>query len=464
MSAEFVLTAPFCSKNRSKSLLPIEPQAREFVIYTEVVHGKMHHLLKSQLELGWHPWLNFTLPKSRVKAAWKRLKEMKKRVAYKVKRKFNGKTIWVKRYRREAMLPAVLRNSVAFKALFSRKLPMEVPLTEAMIESLEHGAVVRGTRLLPPDPASFKVRCQVIFGVAKGSNFPPPRFCYVNEDFKEKVSAGGTKKSVLLPDSWSPSLHVDEIPRLKRRRVASSEKMSVEVLEKEDVLGVDVNRPGKHVVAVATPARALDVRTDFRQANKLGEKLKKVRDEISRVQKALASASSRKDRARESRLKVVLTLLHRRKSRLKSAQDSEVSRGMARVLMRFDADVLAVEDLRLDPMDKAKPVAIAITDMPKQEHVMENAVRHATAFRMLQREGSQGQPDAVFLQRVAAAGTSKYCARCGSELHSVAGNYDLVYCPSCNVQLDRHENAAQNIARRGELLWHAFLGSLGAIT
>lgn len=452
MTPANVLTAPFCSKNRTKSLLPLDLLGRNYVIYRELPHGKLHHLLLAHVALGWHPTLTFTLPTKFVKKSWKKIKDAKKHVAVKHVKKKDGKKIYVKTHEKRAVVPKVLRESVAFNALLERMLPLEAPLTDKMIDALEAGAAIQSSRLLPPRPSSYKVTCQLIFGMKKGETFPPPALRFVQEQAKTKKRK--RKKSSKV--TWRPDLVVPRVLKLKRRKKASSLspiKLTVELL------GADVNRPSKDVLRLATAARALNTPGELVQAVKLGAKIKGLRKRIARVQQAHDKlAATRRSVARLGRVKCELSHLHRRKGALKSALDEEVAKGAARVLITRGTGALAAESLHVDPRGKPKPIAIAVTDMPKREEVLENAVRLATTYHQTVVPRSN---DAVRLFRVPAFGTSTYCADCGTKLEPVKGNYDLQYCPTCHKQVNRHENAARNVAIRGQDAWDQFRVSLG---
>ena len=119
----------------------------------------------------------------------------------------------------------------------------------------------------------------------------------------------------------------------------------------------------------------------------------------------------------------------------------------------LNAEVMRIANGTGDTYDKAQELKDWI------EFYISDAVQLATACHA---EFGTDPLSELRLFRVPAHGTSTYCATCSTKLRAVPGTYDLQACPTCHVQLNRHANAAQNVAIRGQDPWLRFRASLGA--
>ncbi len=160
---------------------------------------------------------------------------------------------------------------------------------------------------------------------------------------------------------------------------------------------------------------------------------------------------AQKLRDRVARLQKEPTLLHQRKAHLKTQLDLEVSLAGARILIQQGADAVATEDLTLTTRDKPKVLAKYITDMPKQQEIVERMALwtgyYHTAVRWLKDPTApQFEVNPSFVD---PRGTSKTHANCGGAVRAVRGQSDIQICVKCGVAVPRHGNSAQLIAQRG---------------
>jgi hypothetical protein len=52
---------------------------------------------------------------------------------------------------------------------------------------------------------------------------------------------------------------------------------------------------------------------------------------------------------------------------------------------------------------------------------------------------------------VPARGTTAKCSTCGSKMVEIPNGHRMLYCPKCELKVDRDENAARNILAKGLL-------------
>lgn len=89
---------------------------------------------------------------------------------------------------------------------------------------------------------------------------------------------------------------------------------------------------------------------------------------------------------------------------------------------------------------------------------MENTLRLVIVYHEMM---EPGLVDTVKFFRRPAFGTNIFCTDCSTKLETLQDNYDLIYWTKCKKVVNRHKNAARNVAISGEDAWERFLVSSG---
>jgi len=452
LAPQVLLTAPFCGKDRRKQLQPLELPAAFAKQQFPPLYVQEPTTLREQLDLDKapadrrppkqivtetraraqglppvRPGLIFLLPKSQVKAAWEIV-----RTAQKVIPKTGAKC---------AVVPSELAENAVFTQYFTRALPMKARFTIDMVTFLQQGAHLSPPRVLPPRGPNHKLIVNLLFhGEAKAFQ-KAPKF-YDMTYYRKKGTTSGRTVTVTPPHP----------------------------LEKGRLLGLDINRIStKDIVKFATPSEKVESDAEGVQVHLLRDRMSKMRNDpkyktpgkkkpksqFGRVWKAIAEGEKHKS-PKLGRLRMERTLLYQRWSNLKKALDREVSLAGARVLITQGAEVLAVEELGLDPRGKAGRLGAIITDMPKRAAITAAMVAKANQHHMINNKWRPpvAMPDQVpvVLEPVSPFWTSQLCPDCGGKLVGTQ-DYDIVYCPQCRKYFNRHESAARVVAQRGQRKW-----------
>ncbi len=439
MTAQVLLTAPFCGKNRRKQMQPLELPSAFAEQPFPPLYVQEPTILREQLDLdkapkdrrspkqivrGIRPGLIFRLPASQTKEAWNVIKTAEKGAPQK-----GGK---------RAVVPPELAENEGFAQIFTKALPMKARFTKDMVYFLQRGARLSPPRVLPPRGPNHKMVVNLLFH-GEGSLFQKnPQFYDMTYHRQKGAQTGPT---------------VSQVPPRP--------------LEKGRLVGLDINRIStKDILKFATPTAAVKSDAECVQVHLLRTKLSRMRNnprykaagqkhptsQFGRVWKAIIKAENRHS-PKLGRLKAERTLLYERYGNLKQALDREVSLAGARVLITQGAEVLAVEELDLDPRGKAGRLGATITDMPKRSAITNAMVAGANRYHIVHNKwhSPTAQPDLVPVTRepVPAFGTSHLCPDCGSKLVGTK-DYDIMHCPKCEKDWNRHLSGAQIVAQRGQ--------------
>ena len=150
------------------------------------------------------------------------------------------------------------------------------------------------------------------------------------------------------------------------------------------------------------------------------------------------------------RLESQLFLLHRRKGQLKKALYYEAEQALARVMLREQTPLLAVEALQVTPRGTWRPLAKHIVDMLSRMQFIDQAAARVTYYHQV---GTGHPEDEVRIEVVAVDpyGTSQSCADHPKvKLKGIPGEWDWQYCPAKGQEqyIDRHGNSGRLIAKK----------------
>jgi hypothetical protein len=200
---------------------------------------------------------------------------------------------------------------------------------------------------------------------------------------------------------------------------------------KQAILGIDINRLGKHMVAFNIP---LSLPPDLLHLAKNYTHLSdKVLPELHR---GLLSKRKAGDAHGCCKLLGELNRLYTRRSRLLRELTRLLPHFLAAVMMKKQCKKLKVEQLTVDPTGTKGALAKAIYTMPDSLFIYKKAVRLA----------SQELGYDVQLESVLPYHTSTLHYGCGGTLVRGRNQYDVAPCKKCGQKVNTHSNAAQNIA------------------
>ena len=425
LSAQTLLTPPFCAAKRRKKLRALElPYAHAEQAFPPL-YVEHSTLLRAQLDLDKpvkdrrspaeivrtvRPALKFILPREQTKAAWEKIRAQQVSVPA--------------THGERPRVPPELATKTAFTRYFTQKLGMEARLTKKMVAILQHGAQFSPPRVLPPRGPSQKVIANLVFhGIVDVVFETPPEWYTMSYARKKGIAPATTGAVAVRPPP----------------------------VQSGKVIGLDLNRiTVPDLLTFATTTQRVPSDRPMAQVHLLRQALPRLRARLKVVSQALAKGGAPQ---KAKRLLAERTLLYRRKQHLKQALDVECGLAGARVLLEQGAGALAAEGLDLETRGlKGAQLAIIVTDMPKRLAIPQQMAAkanhyHRAVLNWTAPAATPGANGPVALEVVSAWGTSQYCAQCGKKLKGITA--DTMECPA-HGRLNRHANAAQRIAQRGE--------------
>ncbi len=210
--------------------------------------------------------------------------------------------------------------------------------------------------------------------------------------------------------------------------------------KKTPILGIDINRLGRHMVAfntsVVLPQELLELAKNYEHLTK------KV---IAELNKGLARKRKEHDSRGCCKLKGELNRVYTRRHRILQEITRLLPHFLAAVLVKKKCQVLKIERLTVDPSGTKGALAKAIYTMPDSLFIYKKAIWLASL--------ELGYD--VQLESVHPYQTSTLHYSCEGALARQSGQYDVASCKKCGQQINTHFNAAKNIASlQGALLPH----------
>ncbi len=200
---------------------------------------------------------------------------------------------------------------------------------------------------------------------------------------------------------------------------------------KQAILGLDINRLGKHMVAFNTPV------TLPSELLLLAERYTHLSD---KVLPELHRGLLRKRKARDThgfcKIQGELNRVYVRRSHLLRELTRLLPPFFAAVLVKKQCKTLKIEQLTVDPTGTKGALAKAIYTMPDSLFIYKKA-----AWLASQELGYSVQVETVLPYLTS---TSHY--GCGGTLVRSQRQYDLAPCKKCGQKVNTHSNAAKNIA------------------
>ncbi len=199
----------------------------------------------------------------------------------------------------------------------------------------------------------------------------------------------------------------------------------------QSILGIDINRLGKHMVSFNTPVK-LPVNLLL-----LAEKYTHLSDKVlPELHIGLICKRKNRDTFGFCKLKGELNRVYMRRMRILREILRLLPPFLASVIINKRCKTLKIEQLAVDPTGTKGALAKAIYTMPDSLHIYKKAVWLASK--------ELGYP--VNLEYVSPAQTSSIHYGCGGTLARSRGHYDLAPCTRCGKKVNTHSNAARNIA------------------
>lgn len=207
---------------------------------------------------------------------------------------------------------------------------------------------------------------------------------------------------------------------------------------KEDEIGLDVNRIGKHMLALSNGVKLA------KEFDLLIEKYQELtKKTIPEMHHNLTMKGQKKKSNAYIKAKGELARIYQRKFRIKKEIFNMIPHFLASVMIKSKCKTFFVEDLEIDQRGRKGALAIAISSMPKNMQMIEKAVQLAS--NVLGYE--------VKLVKVDARGTSRKHNICGGTIERTLKRYDRAKCRKCGKTIDTHINSAKNVRDKGvELL------------
>ncbi|MHA1345164.1 MAG: hypothetical protein ACTSVO_11500 [Candidatus Heimdallarchaeaceae archaeon] len=200
---------------------------------------------------------------------------------------------------------------------------------------------------------------------------------------------------------------------------------------KKKVVGVDINRLGRHMVAFNTPVPLPpDLLKLAQRYQKLNDKvIKQLNKGFLNKRKAYAVRGSCK-------LKGELNRVYTRRSRLLREITRRLPHFLAAVLVKKRCQTFKIEELTADPTGTKGALAKAIYNMPDNLYIYKKAVWLASLELGYN----------VQLETVSPYHTSTRHYGCRGTIARDENHHDFAPCKKCGQKVNTHENAAMNIA------------------
>ncbi len=206
-------------------------------------------------------------------------------------------------------------------------------------------------------------------------------------------------------------------------------------LKQSDIIGLDVNRVGPHVLVFS---QEIEVPKEL---STICQRYTRLADVISKLSAALTknSKNSKNGSLETIKLRGELNRVYARRKRLLKEIKNQCKFLSTAVLIQSKAKQFNVEDLQMSARGKHGALARAILTMPDEISIFEQAVILAS---------SHGQID-IELKLINPFKTSSNHHNCGGKLIRNFRNWDLGKCTFCKVEVNAHFNAALHIRDGG---------------
>jgi len=200
-------------------------------------------------------------------------------------------------------------------------------------------------------------------------------------------------------------------------------------LKKDDIIGLDVNRLGPHILAFSQEFKLPKILLT------LCERYRKLGGDISRLSAIISRNDTIKNRGELNRV------YNRRKNILKSIKE-ECKLLSAAVLVQTNAKDFNVEDLNFSARGKRGALAKAILSMPDEIDIFRKSTELASIYTNKK----------VKLNTINPYKTSSQHYNCGGKLKREKGNWDICLCTKCDIEVNTHRNAALHIRDGGVMV------------
>jgi hypothetical protein len=281
--------------------------------------------------------------------------------------------------------------------------------SKKIVECINRGAEVRLIRLNVPNGANYKIVADIVLASRDRSAF---------------VHRG---KFLEAWDRKNPNL---QIPF-------------------HDILGVDFNRIGKYMVAVANPNEEINILPMMRQYKDAFDKLEKYRKwEIPNIQRKLDNNTEKNGHSlkpeRNIRLRTQITLLHQKRGRVMKEMKRHALMIYLFVAYKSRAKHLSWDSISdISTKGTSGALARAITYLPKRNELF-NLINE-WAQDLVSQDYFPELEDIVPVSPY----TSQVCGRCFKSTGKMSRTlskgipYDEFLCTVCGKHSNRHSNSAQ---------------------
>lgn len=281
--------------------------------------------------------------------------------------------------------------------------------SKKIVECLNRGAEVRDIRLNVPHGTTFKIVADIILASRDRSAF--------------------THRGKFLK-AWDC-------------------KYSNLQIHKHNFLGVDFNRIGKYMIAVASPDREIDILSMMERIERAYIKLEKYRRwEIPNIQRKLDANTEKDGRPltpeRNVRLRAQITLLHQKRGRVMKEMKRHALMVYLFLAYKTGAKYLSWDSIGgISTRNKKGALARAITYLPKRKELFD--IINIWAKDLV----AQGHLTELENIIPVSSYTSQICGRCfkstGKTNRTLSNkvSYDEFLCTLCGKHSNRHSNSAQ---------------------
>ena len=267
-----------------------------------------------------------------------------------------------------------------------------------------------------------------------------------SKKLQQYLTNGAILKLLILRSSVGPSskLLVDLVFTGQRRMFLSTSFIESTSLQSNtsftanSALGIDVNRIGPYILAfsedISLPDELLTVMTRYLRLEEVISKLQRCQTRWEGYYERKPSSFLQKRLAKYS---IELSFVHARRKRLLREIHRQCSRLVAFVIFHTDVSLLAIEDLHLSARGTRGSLAKAILSMPDDLNLFTRALLLVKLFT----------GKSISLRTVSPAYTSSGphvgCLSSPPSCLSRSGSsYDFVRCPTCDLLVNTHRNAA----------------------
>jgi len=267
-----------------------------------------------------------------------------------------------------------------------------------------------------------------------------------SKKLQQYLTNGAILKLLILRSSVGPSskLLVDLVFTGQRRMFLSTSFIESTSLQSNtsftanSALGIDVNRIGPYILAfsedISLPDELLTVMTRYLRLEEVISKLQRCQTRWEGYYERKPSSFLQKRLAKYS---IELSFVHARRKRLLREIHRQCSRLVACVIFHTDVSLLAIADLHLSARGTRGSLAKAILSMPDDLNLFTRALLLVKLFT----------GKSISLRTVSPAYTSSGphvgCLSSPPSFLSRSGSsYDFVRCPTCDLLVNTHRNAA----------------------